>query len=101
MPEPSAENLRRSVESLVAHRQAIQVKERTLVGALNRLLRHLGYTVVPLGSAVPAVPSLPRRRGRRRAASVRKASRAKSAPSRKAKARKTAKARQATSASQG
>jgi hypothetical protein len=60
MPEPNRENLRRSVESLVADRQAIQTKERTLVRGLNRALRRLGYEVVPV-----AAPG-PRRRPRRR-----------------------------------
>lgn len=77
MPQRKADALVKSVQALLAEREAVTAKERELVKTLNTVLNKMGYQVVPLsGSAAPA-------RGRRRQA-VRRAGRR---PGRPAKAR--------------
>jgi len=78
MPQRKADALVKSVQALLAEREAVTAKERELVKTLNTVPNKMGCQIVPLsGSAAPA-------RGRRRRRAVRRAGRG---PGRPAKAR--------------
>jgi hypothetical protein len=55
--EPKTDALVKSLESLVAEKQAVTSKEKELVDGLNAVLSKMGYRVV-------AATALPKRRGR-------------------------------------
>ena len=57
MAEPKTDALVKSLESLVAEKQAVTSKEKELVDGLNAVLSKMGYRVVP-------TISVPKRRGR-------------------------------------
>ncbi len=50
-----ADALVKSVESLVAEKEAVATKEKELVAALNAVLNKVGYEVVPVGGRVRGV----------------------------------------------
>ncbi|TLY18889.1 MAG: hypothetical protein E6K68_10650 [Nitrospirae bacterium] len=70
MTEAKSGALMKSVEDLLAEKQVLGEKERELVQSLNSALRKVGYEVVPIHSAKPAVrlnrrgrpPGRPRKR---------------------------------------
>jgi len=62
MTEAKSGALMKSVEDLLAEKQVLGEKERELVQSLNSALRKVGYEVVPIHSAKPAVRR--NRRGR-------------------------------------
>jgi hypothetical protein len=55
--EPKTDALVKSLESLVAEKQAVTSKEKELVDGLNAVLSKMGYRVV-------AATAVPKRRGR-------------------------------------
>lgn len=57
MAEPKTDALVKSLESLVAEKQAVTTKEKQLVDGLNAVLSKMGYRVV-------ATSAVPKRRGR-------------------------------------
>lgn len=57
MADPKTDALVKSLESLVAEKQAVSSKEKELVDGLNAVLAKMGYRVVP-------TTALPKRRGR-------------------------------------
>ena len=60
--DAKSEALMKSVEDLLLEKQVLGKKERELVQSLNSVLRRVGYAVVPIHSAKPAVRQ--NRRGR-------------------------------------
>ena len=70
MMEAKSEALVKSVEDLLLEKRVVGKKERELVQALNSALRKVGYEVVPIHSAKPAVrrngPGRPPGRPRKR-----------------------------------
>ena len=60
VPDMKPETLVKSVDDLLAERQAVVEKERELVQSLNGALRKMGYEVVPVDGGVADRP----RRGR-------------------------------------
>jgi hypothetical protein len=70
MMDAKSEALVHSVQELLAEKRVVGKKERELVQSLNSALRKMGYKVVPLISAMPAVrrnsrgrpPGRPRKR---------------------------------------
>src|SRR5437867_13068283 len=70
MMDPKSEALVNSVHELLAEKRAVGKKERELIQSLNAALRKMGYKVVSIHSAVPAVrrksrwrtPGSPRKR---------------------------------------
>jgi len=64
MAGPKADALVKSVQNLVAERQAVAAREKQLVLRLGAALVKIGYRVVPMGPDGAARPR--RRRGRRR-----------------------------------
>ena len=62
MMDSKSEALMKSVEDLLLEKQVVGKKERELVQALNSALRKVGYEVVLMHSAKPAVRR--NRRGR-------------------------------------
>ena len=70
MMDPKSEALVNSVHELLAEKRVVGKKERELVQSLNSALRKMGYKVVPIHSAMPAVrrnsrgrpPGRPRKR---------------------------------------
>lgn len=60
VPEMKPETLVKSVDDLLAERQAVVKKERELVQSLNGALRKMGYEVVPVDGVAAVRP----RRGR-------------------------------------
>jgi hypothetical protein len=67
MREPKADSLVRSVQGLLAEKEAVAAKEKQLVVRLGAALMKIGYRVVPMDSGAPERPRRPRgpRRGRR------------------------------------
>jgi hypothetical protein len=57
LPEPKTDALVKSLESLVAEKQAVTSKEKELIDGLNAVLSKMGYRVV-------ATAAVPKRRGR-------------------------------------
>jgi hypothetical protein len=55
--EPKTDALVKSLETLVAEKQAVTAKERKLIDGLNAVLSKMGYRVV-------AATAIPKRRGR-------------------------------------
>ena len=70
MMEAKSEALVKSVEDLLLEKRVVGKKERELVQSLNAALRKMGYKVVPIHSAKPAVrrngPGRPPGRPRKR-----------------------------------
>ena len=62
MMDAKSEALLKSLEDLLAEKQVVGKKERVLVQALNSALRKMGYEVVPIHSAKPAVRRISRGR---------------------------------------
>ena len=50
MAEAKDDGLVKSVESLIADRQALAVREKKLIDDLNTSLGKMGYKVVPIGT---------------------------------------------------
>ena len=67
MAGPKADAVVKSVQRLVAERQAVAAREKQLVLRLGAALVKIGYRVVPMDSGAPERPRRPRgpRRGRR------------------------------------
>ena len=63
MMDAKSEALVHSVQELLAEKRVVGKKERELVQSLNAALRKMGYKVVPIYSAMPAVRQ--KRRGQR------------------------------------
>lgn len=53
MAEPKADALAKAVQSLVAEKQAIALKERELIVNLNAALNRMGYQVVRVDAGPP------------------------------------------------
>ena len=64
MPALKGDALVKAVESLVAEKEAVAGKEKTLVAVLNSALGRMGYQVVAVDRGVPA------RRGSRQAGRI-------------------------------
>jgi hypothetical protein len=65
MAGPKTDAVVKSVQNLVAERQAVAAREKQLVLRLGAALVKIGYRVVPMDSGAPERPTI--RRGRRRA----------------------------------
>jgi hypothetical protein len=65
VPEMKPEMWLKSVDDLLAERQAVANKERELVQSLNGALRKMGYEVVPVDGGVADRPRRGRPPGRR------------------------------------
>lgn len=59
MAEPEENGLVKSVESLLADRQAITDREKKLIADLNAALGKMGYRVVKAGGETPKKPGRP------------------------------------------
>jgi hypothetical protein len=64
MPEPRGDELVKSVQRVVAEREAVAAKEKQLVVRLGAALMKIGYRVVPIDTGASEAPA--RRHGRRR-----------------------------------
>jgi len=62
MMEVKSEAVLKALEDLLAEKQVVGKKERELVQALNSALRKMGYEVVAIHSAKPAVRRIGRGR---------------------------------------
>ncbi len=67
MARDSVDRLQQAVDAFLVRRRTLEARERALVASLEKALRPLGYTIVPVSptSAAPGGRRTPRRRGRR------------------------------------
>ena len=64
MPQPQEDGLVKSVESLIAEKEAVAAKEKKLIADLNTALGKMGYRVVSTKTAAPPGGGSGAKRGR-------------------------------------
>lgn len=65
MPDSRSEAVKSSVENLIAEKKQIARQETALIRTLNRMLKKMGYHIVPVGGQGGERKKRGRRRGRK------------------------------------